>query len=229
MELIKKKIFVVEDDPGIQELYLRMLEDDFHVRIFPDGKSFFLAIKDVKPDLIILDIMLPDISGYDIIRILRKDDESVPIIIVSAKQDELTIVKSLERGADDYITKSFSPMELIARINAIFRRLEKGAEIKTGDLVIDENKYETRYKENKIVLTLKEFELLRMLVNYKGKTISRKKLLKDIWDIDFDTDTRTLDMHIASLRLKLTEAGMPMTLYTVRGVGYRFDPLPSTD
>ena len=217
----KNLVYAVEDDEGIQELYQGALEENYDVRIFPDGESFLDAFALKKPALVLLDIMLPDMDGYSILVKIRERDERMPVIIVSAKSDEFSLVKGLNKGADDYITKPFSILELIARIKSALRRTSLSLKRISG-FEIDGNTYTVRYDGKELGLTLKEFNLFKMLTAKSGITLTREELLTDIWGMDYEGETRTLDMHIASLRDKIHKAGGGDCIVTVRGVGYRF-------
>ncbi len=222
MDEKKKLIYAVEDDDGIGELYQGALEDDYDVRIFPDGAGFLTAFSENKPDLVILDIMLPDMDGYSILVKIREKDERLPVVIVSAKGDELSLVKGLNKGADDYIVKPFSILELRARIKTALRRVS-GTVRKVSGFDIDGNTYTVRYDGKELGLTLKEFNLFRTLASKAGVTLTRESLLSDVWGMDYEGETRTLDMHVASLRDKIHKAGGGDCIVTVRGVGYRFE------
>lgn len=222
MDEKKKLIYAVEDDEGIGELYQGALEDDYDVRIFPDGAGFLTAFSENKPDLVILDIMLPDMDGYSILVKIREKDERLPVVIVSAKGDELSLVKGLNKGADDYIVKPFSILELRARIKTALRRVS-GTVRKVSGFDIDGNTYTVRYDGKELGLTLKEFNLFRTLASKAGVTLTRESLLSGVWGMDYEGETRTLDMHVASLRDKIHKAGGGDCIVTVRGVGYRFE------
>lgn len=222
MDEKKKLIYAVEDDEGIGELYQGALEDDYDVRIFPDGAGFLTAFSENKPDLVILDIMLPDMDGYSILVKIREKDERLPVVIVSAKGDELSLVKGLNKGADDYIVKPFSILELRARIKTALRRVSSTVR-KVSGFDIDGNTYTVRYDGKELGLTLKEFNLFRTLASKAGVTLTRESLLSDVWGMDYEGETRTLDMHVASLRDKIHKAGGGDCIVTVRGVGYRFE------
>ena len=222
MDEKKKLIYAVEDDEGIGELYQGALEDDYDVEIFPDGASFLAEFSARKPDLVILDIMLPDMDGYSILVKIREKDERLPVVIVSAKGDELSLVKGLNKGADDYIVKPFSILELRARIKTALRRVTSTVK-KVSGFEIDGNTYTVKFDGNELGLTLKEFNLFRTLVSKAGVTLTRESLLSDVWGMDYEGETRTLDMHVASLRDKIHKAGGGDCIVTVRGVGYRFE------
>ncbi len=219
----KSLIFIVEDDEGIQEVYEGAFEGKYDIRIFGTGGEFFDAFPAQTPDLLILDVMLPDMDGYTILSKIRGVDERLPVIIVSAKTDEMSFVKGLNKGADDYMGKPFSVLELMARVKTNLRRVNLFVN-KTSGFVIDSNTYKIYYGDEELALTLKEFKLLRILLGKAGITVSREELFREVWGADFLGETRTLDMHIASLRDKIKSAGGgEKRIITVRGVGYRFE------
>ena len=215
-------IYIVEDDEGIRELYESVFDGVFLTKMFENGKDFFESFENSHPSLIILDIMLPDMDGYTILTKIREIDEKIPVIIVSAKSDEISAVKGLNKGADDYITKPFSVLELIARVKTNIRRANLYVKGQKG-FVIDNNTYKIFYEGNDLGLTLKEFKLLKMLITRAGVTIPREELFREVWGESFMGETRTLDIHISQLRDKITEFGGGNVIVTVRGIGYRFD------
>ena len=221
-------IYIVEDDVNIREIETFSLKNSgYTVMDFECAKDFYHKLSDKTPDLILLDIMLPDEDGLEILRKLRKNPETrkVPIIMVTAKTTEIDKVKGLEAGADDYITKPFGMMEFVARIKAVLRRTNRNSntdkELKCGDLRILVGRHEVFWKDEKIELTRKEFELLVYLVENRGLVMSRNQILCQVWGYEFEGETRTVDVHVRSLRQKLGEAGNMVE--TVRGVGYRID------
>ena len=215
-------IYIVEDDEGIRELYEGAFDGVFSTRMFENGKDFFKAFENSRPSLIILDIMLPDMDGYTILTKIREMDEKIPVIIVSAKSDEISAVKGLNKGADDYMTKPFSVLELIARVKTNIRRANLYVTNQKG-FVIDNNVYKIFYEGKDLGLTLKEFKLLKMLITRSGITIEREELFREVWGESYMGETRTLDIHISQLRDKITEFGGGDVIVTVRGIGYRFD------
>ena len=216
-------IYVVEDDEGIQEVYTGALENDYRVEIFGSGEEFFTAFRRSRPDLIILDIMLPDMDGYTILSRIREIDERLPVIIVSAKSDEISFVKGLNKGADDYMSKPFSILELMARIRTNLRRANLYI-TSAGDYAVDNNTYKATYKGCDLGLTLKEFKLFKYLLSRAGVTVERDALFREVWGEDFIGETRTLDMHVATLRDKIRSAGgNAECIITVRGIGYRVE------
>ncbi len=219
----KSLLYIVEDDEGIQEVYEGAFEGVYDVRIFGTGSDFFASFPAKMPDLIVLDVMLPDMDGYTILTKIREIDERIPVIIVSAKNDEISFVKGLNKGADDYMAKPFSVLELMARVKTNLRRASLFIK-KANGFVIDNNTYKIFYSEEELSLTLKEFKLLRILIGKTGVTVSREELFREVWEEDFLGETRTLDMHVASLREKIKAAGCAESvIVTVRGVGYRFE------
>lgn len=218
-------IYCVEDDRGIRELVVyTLLNTGFEAAGFESDKELFPAIKSVKPELILLDIMLPGEDGIQILKRLKADMalKDIPVIMLTAKGSEYDKVIGLDIGADDYITKPFGMMELISRIKAVLRRVKNDKTegcYSVGNVKIDLTAHSVFVSGENVELTLKEFELLRLLMKNKGKVLTRDMLLENIWGYDFDGETRTVDVHIRSLRAKLGENGD--IIETVRGVGYR--------
>lgn len=229
----EKAILVVDDEKNIRELVKFNLESrGFKVIEAADGEEALNLVKTMAPDLIILDLKLPKIDGLEVCRILKGDPSTkkLPIIMLTALGDEIDKIVGLEMGADDYITKPFSPRELVARVRAVMRRVGERDEpkelpaTKLEGLVIDEQKYEAKLDSIKLDLTLKEFELLKVFAANPFNVFSREHLLEKVWGYDFAGDTRTVDVHVCNLRRKLEEADEKNKYYieTVRGVGYRF-------
>lgn len=219
----KAVIYVVEDDEGIGEVYEGAFENEYIVKLFTCGKDFFEMFRKVRPDIIILDIMLPDMDGYTILTRIREEDERVPVIIVSAKSDEISFVKGLNKGADDYVSKPFSVLELMARVKTNLRRSSLYVS-SSGGFTVDNNTYKILYRGADMRLTLKEFRLLKLLIGQSGVTVQRDELFREVWGEEYMGETRTLDMHIASLRDKIESAGGDGgCIVTVRGIGYRFE------
>jgi two-component system alkaline phosphatase synthesis response regulator PhoP len=218
-------IFVVEDDPNIRELVTYTLQSTgFEARGFENGSEFLKVMGDgVIPELVLLDIMLPGEDGISILGKLRGKSatKELPIIMMTAKGTEYDKVLGLDSGADDYITKPFGMMELVSRVKAVLRRSSRDAkeELVVGDLHIYPNKHKVKAAGTKVTLTNKEFKLLCLLVESKGNVLNRDQLLTNIWGYDFDGETRTVDVHIRSLRQKLGPCGN--LIETVRGIGYR--------
>lgn len=216
-------IYIVEDDESIREIEEFALKNAGHkVLGFPDARSFFKKLDDIVPDLCLLDIMLPDESGNEIVRKLRKngDTKRIPVIMVTAKTTELDLVKGIEDGADDYIKKPFSVMELISRVKALLRRteLEEVKVLTLDELVLNNNKHEVTIADNTVELTFKEYELLQYLLINKGIVLARDTIMDHIWGMAYEGESRTLDMHIKTLRQKLGDYGS--RIRTIRNVGY---------
>ena len=220
-------IFCVEDDSNIRELVVYTLETTgFKARGFEDGRSFLEALALETPELVLMDIMLPGEDGLSLLKKLKRSTKTreIPVIMVTAKGAEYDKVKGLDLGADDYVAKPFGMMELVSRIKAVLRRtLKTGQEtqdiMKVGDLEIDTKKHEVTAAGEVVNLTLKEYELLKRLMKNPNIVMTRDRLLEDIWGYDFDGETRTVDVHVRTLRQKLGDCGEKIE--TVRGVGYR--------
>lgn len=217
-------IYIVEDDKNIREIETFALKNSGHTIIdFEFAKEFYKKVNEKTPDLIILDIMLPDEDGLDILKKLRSVPETrkVPIIIVTAKTTEIDKVKGLDLGADDYITKPFGVMELISRVKALLRRsvdMETEKFLSLNNIFLDNEKHAV-YVDNKLCeLTFKEYNLLKLLMINTGIVMSRDVIMDRIWGIDFEGESRTLDMHIKTLRQKLGDEGI--RIKTIRNVGY---------
>ncbi|MCX7916827.1 MAG: response regulator transcription factor [bacterium] len=219
-------VAVIEDEKDILNLIsMHLKKSNFNVREFQNGKEFLVYLNKEKPDIIILDLMLPDIDGLEICKYLKKDAKfsNIPIIILTAKGEEIDKILGLELGADDYITKPFSVKELIARVKAILRRYEvKSNIIEIGGIVkVDLDKYEVYVKGEKINLTTTEFNILKILLSKKGWVFSRDKILEELWQGEKAVIDRTVDVHIKKLREKLKEGGK--FIVNVRGVGYKIE------
>ena len=218
-------IYCVEDDKNIQDLVVYALKTGgFQAKGFSDAYDFYKGLRMDKPSLILLDIMLPGEDGLSILRNLKKDQKmwDVPVIMLTAKGAEYDKVQGLDLGADDYVTKPFGVMELISRVKAVLRRagpnLEQN-EIVVGKLVLNRDKHKVYVEKQEVILTYKEFELLDYLMKNQGIVLNRDAILKAIWGYDFQGETRTVDVHIGSLRQKLGKFGA--MIETVRGIGYR--------
>ena len=224
-------IYIVEDDANICEIEAIALKNSGHtVETFENGRSFYDKLSVNRPDLIILDIMLPDEDGLEILRKIRSkpDTRRIPVILISAKSTELDRVRGLEIGADDYITKPFGVMELIARVKALLRRTEEerriaGKEkyIRLGEIFIDDFRRVVFVADEKCELTYKEYELLKFFLQNPGIVLSREKLINRVWGIDYEGESRTVDMHVKTLRQKLGSQGA--LIKTVRNVGYKIE------
>ncbi|MBR6770661.1 MAG: response regulator transcription factor [Lachnospiraceae bacterium] len=218
-------IYVVEDDKNIREIETFALKNTgYDIRDFECARDFYKEMAIKKPDIILLDIMLPDEDGLEIVRCLRADGETqtIPIILVTAKTSEIDKVKGLDIGADDYMTKPFGVMELISRVKALLRRSHKSEEkvLHIGSVCLDKEKHQVTVDGILCELTYKEYELLKLLMNNAGIVTPRDAILEKIWGTNFEGESRTLDMHIKTLRQKLKEAGR--MIKTVRNVGYMF-------
>ena len=216
-------IYIIEDDESIREIEEYALKNaGYETAAFARASSFFDKLEELLPDLILLDVMLPDENGIDIVKQLRSSciTRNIPVIMVTAKTSELDLVKGLENGADDYIKKPFSVMELISRVKALLRRTleEDVARLELDELVIDKERHEVTVAGNIKELTFKEYELLNYLTINKGIVLRRDQIMERIWGIDYEGESRTLDMHIKTLRQKLGDFGS--RIRTVRNVGY---------
>lgn len=221
-------IYIVEDDANICEIESIALSNSGHIsETFENARSFYEKMSFNRPDLIILDIMLPDEDGLEILRKIRgkSDTKRIPVILISAKSTEIDKVRGLEMGADDYLTKPFGVMELIARVKALLRRTEEerkitGKEkyIHMGDIFIDDVRRVVYVAEEKCELTYKEYELLKLLILNDGIVLTRDIIMDKVWGVEFESESRTVDMHIKTLRQKLGDSGN--MIKTVRNVGY---------
>lgn len=220
-------IWCIEDDAGIRDIELYTLsQTGFEAKGFPDGKSFFDALQSGMPDLIILDIMLPDTDGIEILRRLRANPKTkaLPVIMATAKGMEYDKIRGLDAGADDYLAKPFGMLEMVSRIKAVLRRsapADKKSRIKIGSVMIDTQSHTAEADGKRISLTYKEFELLKLFMSHPGMVFTREQLFNDIWGQDYFGESRTVDMHIRTLRKKL--APHDGLIETVRGVGYRLE------
>ena len=220
-------IYIVEDDKNIREIEMFALKNSgYAVEEFENAKSFFSKTAEKVPDLVLLDIMLPDMDGLEIVKKLRSrpDTVRIPIILVTAKTTELDKVKGLDIGADDYLTKPFGVMELISRVKALLRRsraLQDDKQLVIGDITLDSERRKVHVGGVLCELTFKEFELLKLLMVNAGIVLHRDTIMSDVWGTDYEGESRTLDMHIKTLRQKLGEAGN--MIKTVRNVGYKME------
>lgn len=225
-----RKILIVEDDPGIQmSLQDEFESEGYQVFVANDGAKGLSMTKEKKPDLIILDIMLPELDGYEVCKRLRKEGNNTPIIMLTVKDKEIDKVLGLEFGADDYVTKPFSLRELLARVKSVFRRIEDHpTEIHSfciGETEFDFKKYEAKKRGQKIEYTPLEFQMLRLLVKQKGEVLTRDNFLDHIWGEDnLVVSSRTIDSHIANIRKKIEEdPSNPKFITSIRGVGYKLN------
>lgn len=216
-------IYIVEDDVSIREIETIALKNsNYIVQAFENADDFYKKVDQIIPDLVLLDVMLPDDNGYEIVRKLRKNPATrrLPVIMVTAKSTEMDMVKGLDDGADDYIKKPFSVMELLSRVKALLRRTQEDAPttMSVNDVTMDVDKHIVTAAGSVVELTYKEFELLRYLMLNAGVVLSRESIMQQVWDTDFEGETRTVDMHIKTLRQKLGDSSK--IIKTVRNVGY---------
>ncbi len=227
---MNKLIAVIDDEPDIVELVtIHLKKAMYKVNGFSDAESFYCFLEEQTPDLIILDLMLPDADGLEICKHLKKEDRfsSIPIIMLTAKGDETDKILGLEFGADDYVTKPFSPRELVARVKAVLRRrqrVEKSGKLDAGGiLIIDTEKYEVFVEGKRVELTSTEFRILKLLLSKRSKVFSRDDILDYLWGHEKIVLDRTIDVHIKHLRDKLGKAGR--FIKNIRGVGYKLEEL----
>ena len=221
-----KMVYCVEDDESIRQLVLYALKNNgFETKGFENGDDLYAELQHTIPNLILLDIMLPGDDGYKILDNIRKNHNTkdIPVIILTAKTNEYDKVKGLDMGADDYISKPFGVMELISRVNAVLRRSlktdNKDNILSIGNLTVDESKRTVTVDNKEVNLTFKEFELLLYLLRNKNMVLSRDKIMNEVWETDFEGESRTVDVHVRTLRLKLGDAGK--IIQTIRNVGYK--------
>lgn len=223
------RVLVVDDEESISKLVeYNLAQAGFEVMTCDNGWEAFDLVVNERPDLIILDLMLPGIGGMELCQRLRKEGIATPIIMLTAKGEEVDRILGLEMGADDYVTKPFSPRELVARVKAVLRRTgEEGAKeegiFRCGDISVDVNRYEVELAGQQVDLTPREFELLHYMIKNQGRVLSRDHLLDKVWGYEFAGDTRIVDVHVSHLREKLeNDPKNPEYIKTVRGVGYKF-------
>ena len=223
-----KKILIIEDEKDmVTGLKFNLEARDYTVIAAYDGEAGYKKALSEKPDLVILDLMLPKLNGYEVCKILKKEIPDLPIIMLTAKSQEAEIVTGLELGADDYITKPFSVLELLARIKAVLRRIKSGSGIpevhRFGNLEINFKKYEARKNGEPLKLSPREYELLKCFIDREGEIVSRDELLNRVWGYDSIPDTRTIDAHIVKLRRKIEDKpDEPKIIVTIHGIGYKF-------
>ena len=230
---MNEKILVVDDESSIRELIKYNLEKEgFRIVESGDGQQAVQLAKNSKPDLVVLDLMLPGMDGLEICRTLKSQRETtaIPIIMVTAKNEEIDKIIGLELGADDYLTKPFSPRELVARVKAVLRRSHRETslpgELSVQSLRLNFSRYEAYLGTEKLELTPKEYEMLKLFVTNMGRVFSRDQLLEKVWGYEYYGDTRTVDVHVRHLRVKLSgDPTIAEAIETVRGVGYRFQDL----
>lgn len=236
--MIPTRVLVIDDEPSFTEaLSLSLKREGFEVDTADDGVSALSVIARKLPDLVLLDVMLPGISGVDVCREIRKTS-TVPIIMVTARGEEIDAVVALEVGADDYVTKPYRLRELVARMRAVLRRtsnelvreppFNNDQKLVQGDVTLDLERHELRVKEKLVTLALKEFELLTFLIENAGRVVTRDSLMEHVWGYDYFGDTKTIDVHIKRLRTKIeSNPSEPTKITTVRGLGYRYEKTKS--
>lgn len=236
MNKVTSKVLIVEDEPALQEtLNYNLTRQGYEVEVAGDGQAALDVARRIKPDLIVLDIMLPILDGFEVCRILRQE-MNVPILMLTAKDEEIDRVIGLEMGADDYLTKPFSMREFLARVKAQLRRVRMIREeidsqaVPTkeihqfNNLIIDTNRREVKIEDDTLSLKPKEYDLLLFLVRHKGQVLTRELILERVWGWDFSGGSRTVDVHIRWLREKIEKnPAVPERIITVRGIGYRFE------
>lgn len=229
---MRKKVLVVDDEKSISDIIkFNLLKDGYDVEVAEDGDEALKKVYTMQPDLILLDVMLPKLDGFQVCRKVR-ETFNTPIIMLTAKEEEVDKVLGLELGADDYMTKPFGMRELLARVKANLRRVDidhsqeganKSVQIQSGNLSIDLERYEVKKDEDVIELTLREYELLKFLATQENQIFTREQLLKDVWGYEYFGDIRTVDVTIRRLREKIEDdSSSPKFIMTKRGVGYYF-------
>jgi len=231
MSSTQSTILVVEDEESfVEALTIGLRREGFHVQVARDGAQALDMFDAVKPDLVLLDVMLPRVSGIDVCRQIRKKSQ-VPIIMVTAKGAEIDTVVGLEVGADDYVTKPYRLRELVARMRAVLRRAPLGrvsdegdGVLEVGDVLLDADRHEVVIRGEPVALPLKEFELLELLLDNAGRVLTRDTLIDRVWGADYVGDTKTLDVHVKRLRSKVEEdPSTPSRIVTIRGLGYKYE------
>jgi len=222
-------IYIVEDESSILEIETIALKSSGHtISGFENGSDFLKTVAKQRPDLVILDIMLPDMDGFDLLRNLRNNSatKKLPVIMVTAKTSEIDMVRGLDSGADDYIRKPFSVIELITRVKVLLRRIEPSEEsvFVVDNITLDDVRHMVTVDGKQVPMTFKEFELLKYLMRNPNIVLSREKIMSHVWEMDFEGESRTVDMHIKFIRKKLGDAGKHIR--TVRNVGYVIDEEP---
>jgi two-component system alkaline phosphatase synthesis response regulator PhoP len=236
--MAEEKVLIVDDEEHILELLKFNLENvGYKVSTSNNGIDAVKSVRENKPDIVLLDLMLPGMDGFDVCKEIKNNKETsgTAIIMITAKGEELDKILGLELGADDYITKPFSVRELLARVKAVLRRLSSVKDyneelFESGRLKVNFERHEVLIENNKVDLTLKEFELLEILIKNRGKILQRETLLDKVWGYEYIGETRTVDVHIRYIRKKIEEDDKnPRYIETIRGVGYRFNPLDSDE
>lgn len=220
-------IWCVDDDNTIRDIEVyTLMQTGFEAKGFADGVSMLKSLKTEKPKLIVLDIMLPDKDGVEVLKEIRRNPETrnIPVIMATAKDTEMDKIQGLDMGADDYLVKPFGVMEMVSRIKAVLRRCERDEKeeiLTVGEIRLNDKEHHVTVKDVKVVLTFKEFEILKLFMQRPGIVFSRDSLLSKVWGVDYFGETRTVDMHIKTLRQKLGDAGA--LIKTVIGVGYKME------
>ncbi len=223
------RVLVVDDEPSLRDLLsLALRYEGWEIQTAADGGSAVRIARDFRPDAVVLDVMLPDIDGLEVMRRLRENDSAVPVVFLTAKDAVEDRVAGLTAGGDDYVTKPFSLEELVARLRGLIRRsgaaaVTAGAEIVVGDLVLDEDSHEVRRSGTEILLTATEFELLRFLMRNPKRVLSKAQILDRVWNYDFGGQANIVELYISYLRKKV-DAGRPPMIHTMRGAGYVLRP-----
>lgn len=228
-------VYIVEDDSGIREIEeMALRNSNYSVKAFDRSADFFAGLDDKLPDIVLLDVMLPDEDGFSILRKIRNNaaTRKLPVIMITARNTEVDLIKGFDSGADDYVMKPFSVMELLSRIRALLRRtMEQDAEVSNvvsaGDITIDHDKHSVTAAGIPVELTYKEYELLKYMMINLNIVLTRDSLMQNVWGTDFEGESRTVDMHISTLRRKLGESGR--YIRTVRNVGYVLDGVERND
>lgn len=214
-------IYFVEDDQAISYIIEKTIENaGLTGQAFSTGEAFLNAFKSKRPDMVLLDVMLPDVSGIDLLKIIRKIDRNLPVMMISALQSEMDKVIALDLGADDYLTKPFGVFELTSRIQARLRKKVKEQFYQLKNVSIDDLKHQCVINDQEVYLTNKEYNILKLLIKNQNQVVSKETIFQDVWETDFIGETRTLDMHIKSLRQKFVTYQAELTIKTIRGIGY---------
>lgn len=225
---MKSLVFSVEDDQNIQNVIkIALTNSNFDIQIFNSGSELLNTLETQIPDIFLLDIMLPDMDGLEILKTLKNNPKyhSIPVMIISAKISEIDRVIGLDAGADDYLIKPFGVLELVSRVKALLRRFKPKPglhSVETNGLIINPQKHICKYQDQSIELTKKQFDLLLLFMNHPNEIISREDILNNVWGYEYAGETRTVDVHIKEIRRKLKTAGMKeQVIETIRGIGYR--------
>ena len=217
-------VYYVEDDQAIRYVIEKTVENANYTGLgFANGASFLEAFKTTQPDLILLDLMLPDMTGLDLVRHVRQTNQDVPIIIISALQDEMDKVNAFDAGADDYMVKPFGVLELTSRMQSKLRKLKDHKVITYENITLDLRKHLTLIDSTSVYFTNKEFDILKVLLKHSDQVVEKERIFRDVWDTTYIGETRTLDMHIKSLRQKLLSSKAMVKIKTIRGVGYQVE------